>query len=283
MTELGNKLREAREKKDLSLRDISQITKIQIRYLNALEKNEYDIFPGDVYIKGALKNYAEVVGLSPEEIIKLYSEQNTNNSDSNTDETLSSNNVPSNKNVTKVNYKTISQTKNNKKPIIIGILLVSLCVIFFLGYYILPIISDGLETDTENNQIGNDELNDEDGADDDINRPQDDLDNEELDNTFSIELVNESNNRDEFIIKGIEEIELEIKFSSRCWIRVTEDDKIIKEGNFSGGQNYNLTTTKDVIIRLGAPKGVSEIKINNEIIPVKNQDGAYNIVLNLEK
>ena len=45
MTELGNRLKEAREEKGMSLDDLQAATKIQKRYLTALEEGNYDIIP----------------------------------------------------------------------------------------------------------------------------------------------------------------------------------------------------------------------------------------------
>lgn len=46
MTELGIRLKEAREEKAMSLDDLQAATKIQKRYLTALEEGNYDIIPG---------------------------------------------------------------------------------------------------------------------------------------------------------------------------------------------------------------------------------------------
>jgi len=72
MDELTAVLRQARLEKQLSLRDISEITKIQPRYLEALENGDFSVFAGEVYLKGALKNFAATVGLDPAEVMALY-------------------------------------------------------------------------------------------------------------------------------------------------------------------------------------------------------------------
>jgi cytoskeletal protein RodZ len=72
MREIGRKLREAREKKGMSLTEIQEITKIRLRYLEAIESGELDVIPGEVYRKGFISNYANAVGLDSEAIIKEY-------------------------------------------------------------------------------------------------------------------------------------------------------------------------------------------------------------------
>ncbi|HHV65102.1 MAG TPA: helix-turn-helix domain-containing protein [Peptococcaceae bacterium] len=68
----GALLRKAREEHGWTFQDIEQSIKIRVRYLEALEKEEYDILPGSIYTKGFLRTYAKHLGLDPEEIIRLY-------------------------------------------------------------------------------------------------------------------------------------------------------------------------------------------------------------------
>lgn len=67
MTELGNRLKEAREEKGMSLDDLQAATKIQKRYLTALEEGNYDVIPGKFYVRAFIKQYAEAVGLNSEQ------------------------------------------------------------------------------------------------------------------------------------------------------------------------------------------------------------------------
>ena len=68
----GQKLRDARQLKGWSLAEAEEITKIRIRYLQALEEERYDIIPGIAYVKGFLRTYANHLGLNPEEILADY-------------------------------------------------------------------------------------------------------------------------------------------------------------------------------------------------------------------
>lgn len=61
MTELGDKLKAARREKGLSLDDLQQITKIQKRYLVAIEEGNYSVMPGKFYTRAFIKQYAEAV------------------------------------------------------------------------------------------------------------------------------------------------------------------------------------------------------------------------------
>lgn len=72
MSELGNRLKEAREAKGYSLEDLQEITKIQKRYLQGIEEGNYSMMPGKFYVRAFIKQYAEAVGLEPEEIFHEY-------------------------------------------------------------------------------------------------------------------------------------------------------------------------------------------------------------------
>ncbi|HLO12393.1 MAG TPA: RodZ domain-containing protein [Pseudoneobacillus sp.] len=72
MTDLGNRLKEAREAKGLSLDELQNITKIQKRYLIGIEEGNYAIMPGKFYVRAFIKQYAEAVDLNPEEIFDIY-------------------------------------------------------------------------------------------------------------------------------------------------------------------------------------------------------------------
>lgn len=72
MTELGNRLKEARKEKGISLDDLQEMTKIQKRYLKNIEEGNYDSMPGKFYVRAFIKQYAEAVGLDPETLFEEY-------------------------------------------------------------------------------------------------------------------------------------------------------------------------------------------------------------------
>jgi cytoskeletal protein RodZ len=72
MTDFGEKLRRQRESRNLTLREISESTKITKRYLEALERNDFDALPGGVFVKGYIRSYAEAIGLNPESLLEEY-------------------------------------------------------------------------------------------------------------------------------------------------------------------------------------------------------------------
>jgi cytoskeletal protein RodZ len=61
--EIGNSLREARVRQGLDFPAIEQATKIRGKYLRALEDEQFAVLPGDTYVKGFLRSYADYLGL----------------------------------------------------------------------------------------------------------------------------------------------------------------------------------------------------------------------------
>lgn len=72
MEALGTILRREREKRGLTIDHVSRETNISKHYLEALEKEEYGVFPGEPYLLGFLRNYADYLELPVEELLTLY-------------------------------------------------------------------------------------------------------------------------------------------------------------------------------------------------------------------
>jgi cytoskeleton protein RodZ len=72
MESLGKLLKEARLKANVSLGQIAKETKIAKKYLEALENEEYSVFPGETYLKGFLKSYCEFLKLNSREMLGIY-------------------------------------------------------------------------------------------------------------------------------------------------------------------------------------------------------------------
>ncbi len=69
---LGEKLRKVRTDNRISLTKVSRATKIQVKYLEALETGAYGDLPPDVYVRGFLRGYASFLGVPEDVILKLY-------------------------------------------------------------------------------------------------------------------------------------------------------------------------------------------------------------------
>ena len=72
MGELGNTLSRARRARAITLEDVERDTHVSRRYLQALENEDFSIFPAPVYARGFLRTYARYLGLNPEELLRVF-------------------------------------------------------------------------------------------------------------------------------------------------------------------------------------------------------------------
>jgi transcriptional regulator with XRE-family HTH domain len=72
MESLGDYLKEVRTNQGFSTNQIAKETNIAKKYLDAIESEEFSVFPGEAYLKGFLRTYAEYLKLDPDEIVNKY-------------------------------------------------------------------------------------------------------------------------------------------------------------------------------------------------------------------
>ena len=72
MATFGETLKRERELRKISLREVSEATKIGLRYLEALEANRFDQLPGGLFNKGFIRAYAKFIGLDGEAMVNAY-------------------------------------------------------------------------------------------------------------------------------------------------------------------------------------------------------------------
>jgi len=70
--EIGNTLREARVRRTITLQQVEEDTKIRVKYVQAMENEDFDVMPGATYVKGFLRTYATYLTLDPEVILDEY-------------------------------------------------------------------------------------------------------------------------------------------------------------------------------------------------------------------
>jgi hypothetical protein len=71
-TSLGAYLRRHRERRGIGLVEVSRATRIPASSLDALERDRFDELPGEVFVRGFLKAYAQVIRLDPADVLARY-------------------------------------------------------------------------------------------------------------------------------------------------------------------------------------------------------------------
>ena len=118
MESIGDKLKGQRESKGFSVEQVARDTNIAKRYLEALEAEDFSVFPGDPYLIGFLRNYADYLGIDPDEMITLYRNFQ-----------IQSQPVPMNELL----------EKKDRKPLLLGLAaVVVVAALVVAGYYLIP-------------------------------------------------------------------------------------------------------------------------------------------------
>src|SRR5690625_24868 len=236
-------LKEAREEKNISLESLKESTKIQKRYLKAIEQGNFHILPGTFYARAFIKEYAEAVGLNAEELLAEHK-----------------NELPTSQPKEDVQYTRMQRTRresqSNKDPIILSVipkiivvlLVIGIIFITFLFYKksIEPSDSDPVNDPNNNEVIRNDgkDSDDEDSAPNNENTlGENDADNEASGNNDEDDPEeNNSENNDE------EEPEL----------------SLVQEGSGSKPEStFELTNAGEEVILLLEPSGESWLGVEN--------------------
>ena len=72
MIRAGQKLKDERQSRGLTLSEISNATKIKVEFLSAIEKGEYEKLPSASYAHGFVRNYAKFLDFAEEKILALF-------------------------------------------------------------------------------------------------------------------------------------------------------------------------------------------------------------------
>ena len=120
---LGEELKRERVLREISLREISEATKISIRILEAIENNNYKILPGGIFNRNFLRAYAQFIGLDPESVVNKYQQQVVNNGEESLPDFVAL--IPE--------QKAPTASRRNSILVIVAILLVGM-IFFFLWY-----------------------------------------------------------------------------------------------------------------------------------------------------
>ena len=75
METVGEILKNAREKKGLTIESLEKKTRIVSRYIEALENNEFDKLPGEIYVKGFIKTISDKLLLDSDKVLEIYNLQ----------------------------------------------------------------------------------------------------------------------------------------------------------------------------------------------------------------
>ncbi|MCX5977180.1 MAG: helix-turn-helix domain-containing protein [Coprothermobacterota bacterium] len=73
--DIGTALKELRLSRGIILEEVEQVTRISLRYLQAIEENNFLVMPGLVYARAYVRKYGEFLGLDPEPLVEAFNRQ----------------------------------------------------------------------------------------------------------------------------------------------------------------------------------------------------------------
>lgn len=297
MTELGNFLKEAREAKGLSLDELQSITKIQKRYLLGIEEGNYSAMPGKFYVRAFIKQYAEAVGLDPDQLFEQYKNDIPTTYNEELPEQLSR--VQSRKSLS----PDTSKVFDILPKILIGVFIVG--AIALIWYLIVQNAGDetkepantgkGKTTLEETEEIADDTNNDEASEDEASEEEADEETAEEqapAEETPAQELsmVSNSGSNTTYEVKNTDKFVLKIVSLGQTWVGVSAgpgksvfQETLVKGKNES--KTSDLTNESQAVINIGyAPH--TEIYVNDQKLEYAvdpNKDMTQKITINFVK
>lgn len=250
MGELGRMLKEARESKGLSLRDVEEATKIRKKYLQALEEEDFEKIPGRTYAKGFLKNYSNFLQLETDELLREF--------DSIVANSFKDKDYTPMRTAQGAGAKSSSKTgglDRESRMFKIGLAILAVLVLF-IGINMFGsdkpdpgIPKNGSQTENNNQgkQGGEPGTNGKNGGQETpVNEPEP---------------------------EPIQGVRLEVAIiKSQCWISVTSDGNVVFSGTLNQGDTRTFEGDSEILITLGNA-GAAKLTYNGEELPPVGGDG----------
>jgi cytoskeletal protein RodZ len=277
LTELGKLLKEKREEKGMSLEELQTATKIQKRYLAAIEDGNYDVLPGTFYARAFIKNYCEAVGLNYETVFDEYAHEIPQA----VKETATEFEPRSRRERSSVNEEN-SLLKRLIPILLIGVLIIA--VLFFVWKFLLP---DGNDQAKSGEDVKSVELDADENKPEKKEEPKEEADNEETKNEEPAQKEEEApapkltklqttGKVTTYEISDADELVIDLTATGPSYVGIKDEtgkshfDSQIKVGET---KTFDLTAAKEVTLNIGASH-VTSIKINGEpfTYPVPTSD-----------
>ena len=274
---LGNILKEAREKNNLDINEVSKKLNISENFLHAIEKGDYKKFPGEPYTFSFVKSYAKSLNLDIDFISKLYKE-----------EFLGSQ---------KSNFFTLPLSRKNEKFIFVKFGITSLILLSFLfifykfflsqtyfnsNYALTPELDEDMLALVEEEELKNG-INEIKKYDKKVSIIQKDTNN--------MEVIKKTTEKKSSAIAAINDEIIEnniiLKFTGDTWIQIKDtNDKVILGKLMKNNETFIFEPNINYILTTGNAGNI-KILINNKEIGKLGKKGevlnSYNFINYLEK
>ncbi|MEH6936950.1 RodZ domain-containing protein [Bacillus sp. JJ664] len=295
MTELGKILREAREAKGLSIDDVQELTKIQKRYLEAIEEGNYEILPGQFYVRAFIRQYAETVNVDVSNFLVEKPTVEDAEEGSIQVEEVKHEEMPTRSSKLKeplgVNVKS-SRVMDYLPKILIAILIIGICILI----YVMFPTKDHNNSANTNQSNANSEIEKPDNNALDETNKDDQATNEDTKDDVTQDEENQTEETTQKItvdsaegkyttvsLTGTDEFKLEvIGATGDVYLGIkNKAGSSLFAGmiNESKNQTFDFTDEEEVTLNIGATQAV-ELRINDEVFefPVSPMDSVHQYI-----
>lgn len=266
MSDLGQLLKEARIEKGIDLDQLQDSTKIQKRYLEAIEQGQFSVLPGNFYVRAFIKSYAEAVGLNPDEVLHFYKDVIPSTSSSQAEP------------MRKKNKRRIN-TDNLSKWISTAFFWIFPIIIFIFIYIYFTQIYEPKPSANNNYKLTDDfEPIEQLPVDDDIRDDEQIVDEqpppveEEPPLEPEVEYVVTDGAMYIYNVSNAEKLMLELTVTGeRCWVLVKKDNKsgeTLLETTIYNGAVEAWEVEHSMHIRMGNP-GAVEVRVNDVLLDME--------------
>lgn len=244
MDNIGEILKNKRLEKGLTLEDVSNLTKIRKKYLEALESGNYEDIPEKVYVKGFLKIYSDFLELDRAYILKRYEDINTANNNI----IMPNIHVP-------LNSQELNKNKRNNLLIYIIAAIIGLSLIIW-G------INRARTTNNPTSLTNSHEITEDIQTENlDNLKPKDfttdEVPNNELNDNLAI--FEETSSIQKPVVHNFDKLIIKIECVVNAWISKTIDGKLVKSYTMLPSMTESIEAQKRVDLRIGNAAG---LKIN---------------------
>lgn len=287
---IGEKLRQARLNKKVSLDELQQITKIQKRYLEAIDNDDFDQLPGKFYVRAFIRQYAEAVGEDGDHLVDVFDGKSK----------LSAGTIVERPEPETVNGSRKAMHQEESHPskfwtslpvILLG--LVALAIIVVVGYMTWqdrqadPIIGGSASSVTVDGSVEQTVSSTKESTQD-SSTVESTTESTVEEKKMAITAGQDTGSAIAVSITGATKpVTLEFTAANRVWIGVMVDNAYVYQGTLAANETQSTQlpeTATNATITLGAASNAT-IKANGEIVPVnpgENNRSPKNVILALQ-
>ena len=257
MSSVGEILKNTREAKGITIEQVAEATSIRVLYLEAIENEQFNLVPGEVYLKGFIRNYANYIGLNGPAMVEKYKEQVEANKKHEHPVQADTNDIKHkspeqiNQRKTKLAKADVSAIKSLLEKYVTKrniVLLAGIVVFIAAASFLSSFFSGGKDSEPAKTKQAAVES----------------LQSESANKSQAVSFLKDQSGV--YIVKDAANIEAQVEFSGDCWTEAYADGKEVFMGMMSAGKTVNWKAEKELQIKVGNVR-VAKINCNGQLIP----------------